>query len=111
MTVPTLGAIQPTVQVAAHSLANAAAPGFEPSDVIFQAGPAEQVRGHVEHPPSDHDEPEIEAEAKQEEPSRPESDLADELLERALLNRPYKSDPRDVQTQNESIGHFLDVVA
>ncbi len=111
MIVPPLGAVQTAVQVTAHSLANAAAPGFDPSHVIFQAGPAERVRGHVEHPPSDHEEPEIEAKEEQEESSRPEPDLADELLERALLNRPYKADPRDVRIQNESVGHFLDVVA
>jgi flagellar hook protein FlgE len=109
MTIPSLSAIQTGLEVAAHNVANSVTPGFEPSRVVFQAGPAGQVRPHVDHPRHRLDEEGIsDAETDPAQPS--ETDVAKELTDVTVLQRTYTANLKSLYAQHQSLGLLVDTL-
>ena len=109
MTIAAIGAIQTAVQVTAHNVANSITPGFEPSRVVFQAGPAGQVRAHVEHPRHRLDEGEGGDESEEMAPSG--TDTAKEMTNLVSLQHSYGANLKAFQMQSRSLGLLIDTVA
>ncbi|MBN1475117.1 hypothetical protein JXA47_00020 [Candidatus Sumerlaeota bacterium] len=109
MTISSLSAFQVGLEVAAHNVANSVTPGFEPSRVVFQAGPAGQVRPHVDHPRHrSEDEGISEAESDSAPPS--ETDVAKELTDVTVLQRTYTANLKSLYAQHQSLGLLIDTL-
>jgi flagellar hook protein FlgE len=107
MTISSLSAFQVGLEVAAHNVANSVTPGFEPSRVVFQAGPAGQVRPHVDHP---RHRPEDESIADTEADSPSETDVAKELTDATVLQRTYTANLKSLYAQHQSLGLLIDTL-
>lgn len=105
MTVSPVNAIQTAIQVTAHNVANSATPGFEPSRVIFQAGPAGQVQPHVEHPRH------RQGDGSGDEDMPSGTDLPQELTDLAANKQFYNATLKSIRAQADSLGFLLDILA
>lgn len=95
------------LQVAAHNLANAVTPGFEPSRVIYQPDAGGGVRAHVEHPRAQR------PVTGDDQDDRPASgtDVPGELVEMSTTKNTYRANLRAFRAQSESIGILIDTLA